>query len=84
MAEPWSPSLLAALPTPDDLVTIGALLLIAVGAAVGIWVKFSVLHAATSNGESAEQRLNCPNCGARNPISRDQCEYCGEALPAEA
>lgn len=32
------------------------------------------------DGSRADDRTNCPDCGAPNPADGGTCEYCGESL----
>lgn len=42
-------------------------------------VRFELLHAAISSGESAgeKSKTNCPSCGARTTIESNECDHCG-------
>lgn len=70
------------LPSMQLVLTLGGLLVVCVVAVVALWVEFSIVHSVTSySGDDAEPKRNCPNCGARNPVSRDSCEHCEHRLP---
>ena len=32
------------------------------------------------SGEGPVEKENCPDCGARNPVAREACHYCGHEL----
>jgi hypothetical protein len=55
------------------------------GWVVAIFLLFGVLWLADLSGffrgSSAQQKRNCPACGARNSVDRAACLYCDEPLP---
>lgn len=38
------------------------------------------LRGPTADSAAAPARVNCPECGARNDVTNDECRYCGEPL----
>ncbi len=69
----------------NQILAAGVLLVFCAGTVILIWAEFSIVHAATSGEDrvSPEEKSNCPECGSRNPVNRQQCDYCGVPLPAE-
>jgi len=55
-----------------------------VGWILDVLLVFAVIKLAGWSGlfgsASVQEKRNCPECGARNPIDRPACEYCAEPL----
>lgn len=47
---------------------------------LAIAFQFLRVHEQYGGGNSREQQINCPSCGARTSVEADTCDYCDEPI----
>ena len=69
----------------DSLGRVGSIVAIMLLALFVIGVQFVKSRELYGNGDSTrvDEQTNCPACGARTPVEKDSCRYCGESIATD-